>query len=208
MTYRRSEFAQENNISHDILTDFDRWLELLIRWNTRINLVSKAAMDEFWLRHALDSWQVWNALPAHTESVLDLGSGGGFPGLALAIGAKHRGGIHITMTESAGKKANFLRTVIRELSLPATVHAGRIEDMPPEHYTIITARAFAPLPKLLTYARGFWGPGTKAILLKGQNAEAEINDAHRQWTFDHISQISRSDPAARILTISSLSPNS
>ena len=206
MDYRRSDFANDDNVSRDILTDFDRWYELLLRWNTRINLVSRHALDDFWLRHALDSWQVWQTIPRSAKTVLDLGSGGGFPGLALAIGAKHSGHAHVTLTESAGKKANFLRTVIRELSLPAIVHGGRIENMPADHYDVITARAFAPLPKLLTYAKPFWGPGTTAILLKGQNADAEIEHARKLWDFDIESHISRSDPGAVLLTISGLSP--
>ncbi len=161
-------------------------------------------MDDFWGRHALDSWQLWPLVPEKTETLLDLGSGAGFPGIALAIGCKRAGQGHVTLVESAGKKANFLRTVIRELDLPATVWADRAEKMPPQVFDFISARAFAPLPRLLTYAQPFWGEGTTALLLKGINAQTELTQAQESWKFDVVEFQSLSDPDGVILQISGL----
>lgn len=187
---------------------FLAWKELLERWNERINLVSRAAMADFWGRHALDSWQLWPLVPETTETLLDLGSGAGFPGIAMAIGCKRAGRGQVTLVESAGKKANFLRTVIRELDLPATVWADRAENLPPQSFDIITARAFAPLPRLLTYAQPFWGEGTQALLLKGQNAHEELTAASESWTY-HVEELkSQTDPDGLILKIRDLKSRS
>lgn len=205
MAYGLNQFSREHGITEDILTDFRAWYALLVKWNARINLVSKSAMDEFWLRHALDSWQVAKHVPESSTALLDLGSGGGFPALALAISAKHqKPERHITLVESAGKKANFLRTVIRELGLPATVKSERVENLDPEPFDVITARAFAPLPKLLSYAAPFWEAHTLALLLKGQGAADEITDARQNWAFEHDLIPSKSDPDASLLKLSHL----
>jgi 16S rRNA (guanine527-N7)-methyltransferase len=208
IAYTADDFAAEKDVSRETLTDFAAWQALLVKWNRTINLVSPSALDGFWLRHALDSWQVAAYIPAgETEfSCLDLGSGAGFPGLAVAIACKHRGVGQVTLVESAGKKANFLRTVIRELGLPATVWADRAEKLSPKPYDIITARAFAPLPRLLTYAQPFWGETTKAVLLKGQAASEELTEAQKYWTFNVTTQQSRSDENGDILMIEGLSP--
>lgn len=188
------------------IDEFEAWKALLERWNERINLVSRGAMGDFWTRHALDSWQLWPLVPQNTETILDLGSGAGFPGIALAIGCKRAGRGHVTLVESAGKKANFLRTVIRELQLPATVWADRAEKMSPQSFDIISARAFAPLPRLFTYAHPFWGEGTQALLLKGLNVQAELTQAGESWTY-HVTEFpSQSDPDGVILQISGLAP--
>jgi len=193
------------NVPRGTMADFEGWEGVLRRWNERINLVSPRAMDDFWGRHALDSWQLWDFVPDSTETILDFGSGAGFPGIAMAIGCKQRGMGHVTLVESVGKKANFLRTVIRELSLPATVWADRAEKLPPKPYDVITARAFAPLPRLLGHAQPFWGQSTIALLLKGQSANEELTRAEKDWKFDVENIASRSDETGIILKISSLS---
>ena len=199
------EFENLPDVSRETFENFQAWKRLLERWNARINLVSPSAMGDFWGRHALDSWQLWGLAPNSTETILDFGSGAGFPGLAMAIGCKQAGKGHVTLVESVGKKANFLKTVIRELSLPAEVWAGRAEDLAPKPYDLITARAFAPLPKLLNYAQPFWGEGTIALLLKGQSANEELTSAEKLWNFDVENSPSRSDDSGIILKISALS---
>lgn len=191
------------------LEDFQHWKSLLDQWNNRINLVSQNAMADFWTRHALDSWQLWPHIPESAQTLLDLGSGAGFPGIAMAIGCKSRGMGHVTLVESAGKKANFLRTVIRELDLPAKVWADRAEKLSQHHtfqgpYDVITARAFAPLPRLFTYAQAFWGEGTEALLLKGETVTDELTQASESWIY-HVTQLaSVSDPSGSILKIKGL----
>jgi len=189
-----------------ILLDFEKWQGLLEKWNARINLVSDAAMADFWGRHALDSWQLWDFVPKSAQTLLDLGSGAGFPGIAMAIGFKHRGSGSVLLVESAGKKANFLRTVIRELDLPAKVWADRAEKFPAQTFEVITARAFAPLPRLLDYAQPFWGESTCALLLKGQTAKEELTQAAKTWKYNVVSNPSRSDESGVILKIQNLSP--
>jgi len=190
------------------IEEFQAWKDLLDRWNEKINLVSKAAIGDFWTRHALDSWQLWPLVPENTQSILDLGSGAGFPGLALAIGCKRAGQGHVTLAESAGKKANFLRTVIRELDLPAKVWADRAEKMPPQSFDLISARAFAPLPRLLTYAQPFWGQGTQALLLKGEKVHDELTQASESWIYHVYEFPSQSDSQGVILQISELQSRS
>ncbi len=205
MAYSKSQFSREPSVTDSVLADFEVWHALLQKWNTKINLVSKAALNEFWQRHALDSWQVTAHVPENTASILDLGSGGGFPGLALAIAAKqNQQDQRITLVESAGKKANFLRTVIRELSLPATVISERVEKLPPKTYNVISARAFAPLPELLTYAAPFWGENTTGLFLKGQSATAEITAAQQKWQFKHGLIPSQTDQDASLVILTDL----
>lgn len=212
--YSAADFAAEPDVSRETFEAFTRWHALLTQWNRKINLVSPNALSDYWLRHALDSWQLAALLPNTADKgdgadrgglkLLDLGSGAGFPGLAMAIALKQRGVGTVTLVESAGKKANFLRTVIRELSLPATVWAARAEDLAPEPYDIVTARAFAPLPRLLSYAQPFWGAQTKALLLKGQSVGDELTEAQKYWTFESQTQPSRSAEDGEILMIDNL----
>lgn len=204
-SYRASDFADEPNVSRETFEAFDRWQSLLLKWNRKINLVSSAAISDFWRRHALDSWQVTSFLRPTDETILDLGSGAGFPGIAHAIYLKTEGRTgEVTLVESAGKKANFLRTVIRELGLPAKVWADRAENLPPQVYDVISARAFAPLPQLLTYAQPFWGNDTQALLLKGEASAQELTEAEKSWTFISETSPSLSDESGQILTLTGL----
>ena len=208
MAYGRSNFAREEGLTDTVLQDFDAWHRLLMQWNAKINLVSKSAAEHFWFRHALDSWQVSRHIPAGAQAILDLGSGSGFPGLALAIAAKDQQPTsQITLVESAGKKASFLRTVIRELNLPATVKSERAETMPPLPYNVISARAFAPRIELLNYASPFWSEATTGLFLKGQNFEDEIARAKTKWSFEADLIPSKTDPDARLLKLTKLKLN-
>lgn len=211
MPYSAADFAAESDVSRETFVDFQHWHALLVKWNAKINLVSKGAIDAFWQRHALDSWQICRSLPHRPDlSVLDLGSGAGFPGLALAIALKQQGNGadrgHVTLVESAGKKTNFLRTVIRELDLPAIATSERAETLTPAPYDVISARAFAPLPRLLTYAHPFWSEATIGLFLKGQDAAHELTDAQKDWIFDVENIPSRSDPDGILLKLTKLRP--
>ena len=199
------------NVSRETFGTFLKWKSLLTHWNKKINLVSQATLDAFWTRHALDSWQLIEYLPEGTNRVLDLGSGAGFPGLALAVFLKEQPAARVTLVESNAKKANFLRTVIRELELPAQVLAVRAESLvgleasgaTPE---IITARAFAPLPKLLAYAQPFWGAETIGVFPKGACWREEIKAARQKHSFGLEAYPSLTDSHARILQIKNLNP--
>lgn len=200
----RAEFAAQGNVSRETLGAFDIWHSLLVRWNASINLVQKKSLEQFWTRHAADSWQVTDYIPNNTIKAIDLGSGGGFPGLAVGIWLKQRGAGEVTLVESAGKKASFLRTAAREMGLPVNVEAKRAESLPSEAFDLITARAFAPLPRLLTYADRFSGPSTQLILPKGRQAPTEIEQAKSDFDFKFDSYPSISDPEGQILVLTDL----
>lgn len=200
------DFMDRADISAETLDLYQRWLHLLTRWNAKINLVAQSTLSNFWLRHALDSQQLIADLPVGAKTIIDLGAGAGFPGIALAIHHRDTPGAKITMVESNGKKCNFLRTVIRELSLPAEAVQARAEQIAPKPYDVVTARAFAPLPKLLTYAQPFWQPDTLGIFPKGESWEAEIRQAEADWDFTTETRPSATDQQARILTVTDLRP--
>lgn len=206
MTYSRDDFFRETNVSRETLKDFEHWQATLLKWNRRINLVSAAALTDFWRRHALDSWQIWPSVPENTERMLDLGSGAGFPGLAMAIKCKAQGRGHVTLVESSGKKANFLKAVIRELGLPANVISERAEDIAARPFDVITARAFAPMPELLTYAQPFWQKSTTGLFLKGQSVQEELTKASEMWDYHVTVTPSRSDSTGQIVKITGLAP--
>ena len=200
------DFVDATNVPHGTLSDFTKWYGLLRKWNARINLVAPKEIDQFWHRHAYDSWQLTSHLPKEWDRLVDLGSGGGFPGLAFGIFAKQNGlgGVHLV--ESIRKKTSFLKTVTRDLSLPVTVHTARVESLPPLKADVLTARAFAPLPRLFAYAQPHLKESTILLLPKGESADKEIESARMDWHFDVESFKSLTDDAAAILKMSGLRP--
>ena len=180
--------------------------ELMFRtWARRINLAANSTLDDLWNRHILDSAQLAPLAPAALRW-LDLGSGGGFPGLVLAFLLKGRPGGQIDMIESNRKKAGFLQAVIGQFSLPARVHALRIDDEikglePPE---IVTARALAPLPLLLDLASPWLSTGAIGLLHKGRDYRQEVQESSLLWQFDLLEHRSRIDPDSVVLEIAKL----
>jgi 16S rRNA (guanine527-N7)-methyltransferase len=155
---------------------------LLSRWSTKINLVSPAVLPNL-LRDDLPIIRfLADQVPYDTNSIIDLGSGGGLPGIILSI---LRPDTVVTLIEADQRKSAFLRTAVRELSLNADVRTVRIEEMPPLHGRVVTARALAPLPKLLGYVARHLHRDGLALLPKGARYEREIGDAQAVWTFDH-----------------------
>jgi len=219
--FDKDDFVRLSNVSRETLQDYTTWHELLCKWNAKINLIAPSTLEAFWGRHALDSWQICPLLPDNARTVLDFGSGAGFPAIAAAIHTKHRSAqqaakeaaqealkdaasetmLHVHLVESAGKKASFLKTVIRELDLPATVHSQRIEAFSPMRADVITARAFAPLPRLFQYALPHSQAGTLLILPKGENAKAELESAASAWTFslETVKSITQDDASVLIV---------
>ncbi len=198
------DFARQSDVSRETLESYKLWHSLLLKWNRRINLVSHTAIEDYWARHALDSWQITPYLPESVEKIIDLGSGAGFPGLSLAISCKERAQGSVLLVESAGKKASFLRTVIRELDLPAKVISDRAETLPAEIYDVVSARAFAPLPRLFDYAQRFWGKNTQGLFLKGENVQYELTEAKKTWNYDVDIKPSVSDSTGSILKVTGL----
>ena len=207
MPYSEADFLRDTNVSRETMLDYQRWYQLLLKWNKKINLVSMSDLEDFWLRHALDSWQITQFVPKTAKAYIDLGSGAGFPGIALAIAAKQRAdAYHVTLVESAGKKTSFLKAVIRELGLSATATSERAETINPAIYDVISARAFAPLDRLLNYAQPFWGNDTIGLYLKGQNVDQELTQANKIWNYNVETAPSLSSSTGRILKITDLTP--
>lgn len=175
--------------------------DLLLKWNTKINLISKSNVSEVWNRHIWDSAQVLQFAP-NALTWLDIGSGGGFPGLVVAILASENNATpHVTLVESDQRKAAFLRTVIRELDLNATVRVARAEVLEPVHADVVSARALADLDRLLAYADRHLGPAGTALFLKGENWQKEVEIARKSWSFTLTAHNSKTNPSAAILEI-------
>jgi 16S rRNA (guanine527-N7)-methyltransferase len=204
-SFSPEDFQRETAVSRETLLRLGTYAALLDRWTRAINLVSQASLRDLWRRHMLDSAQLLPLLPtapvARRRIIVDLGSGAGFPGMVLAL--LDAGEVHLV--ESDRRKAVFLREAARETGADVRVHNLRIEDMAPVAADVVTARACAPLPKLLNYARKFPGcaSGTRpcCLFLKGQRADEELTEAGKQWTMRVDSFPSRSDPSGTILRI-------
>ncbi|TCR68945.1 16S rRNA (guanine(527)-N(7))-methyltransferase RsmG [Bosea sp. BK604] len=174
----------------------------LARWQKAKNLVSSGTLADVWTRHVADSLQLFSLAP-EARTWLDLGSGGGFPGLVLGICLAETGG-QIDLVESNARKCAFLRHAARLTGAPVTVHAARIEDVI-GNFTgkvdVVTARALAPLPNLLGWCKELLRTGTLGLFPKGQYLDAELTEASKYWNIQASTVVSLTDPAARILMI-------
>jgi len=185
------------SVSRETLDRLIGYSELLVKWNSRINLVSPDSIPNLWERHIADSAQLFRFIPHDTPNLLDVGSGAGFPGLVLAI----LGVRNVHLVESDQRKIAFLREAARTAGVQATFHAERVERVRPFHAAVITARALAPLETLLSWTEAFRGPGSISLFLKGQTVEGELTDAHKQWTMEIDRQPSLTDPTGTILAL-------
>jgi 16S rRNA (guanine527-N7)-methyltransferase len=195
-------FRQQAGATDQQIADLTRFLEMLTEVNEVMNLVGPATIPDFWNRHAWDSAQLL-ALEPEAGTWADLGAGAGFPGVVLAILLKGREDAHVWLIDSLGKRCRFLEQVVETLDLPATVINGRAEEQEVE-VDVVTARAVAPMEKLLAYAQPYFKRGAKGVFLKGEKAEAELQDASKVWHFDCDLSVSRSDPRGRLVQIRSL----
>jgi 16S rRNA (guanine527-N7)-methyltransferase len=182
--------------------DIERFRELLAAANGRMNLVGQSTLEEFWRRHFVDSAQLLWFSPT-TRVWADLGSGAGLPGLILAILLKGRPRATVHLVESMAKRCRFLDLVVETLELPAVVHNARAESLALEVETV-TARACAPLTRLLGYAEPYLARGARGLFLKGAEIESEIAEARKTWRFRATRDISLSDPRGRLLSIEEL----
>ncbi len=173
---------------------------LLYRWNTTIRLVSAQDAADLWHRHIEDALQLAPLMPAGVTQAIDLGTGGGLPGLVLAIAT----GVHFDLVEADSRKAAFLREAVRATQASATVHASRIEDIRLQPRPLLTARALAPLAQLLALAKPRLSGDGVCLFPKGERVAAEITEAELRWSFTLETVPSRTAAAARILRISQL----
>ena len=190
------------NVSRETLDRLKTYEALLKKWNPAINLVSRSTIAEAWTRHFVDPAQIFELTPDDTRHWVDIGSGGGFPGLVVAImAAQKRPKMRTTLIESDLRKATFLRTVIRETGIQADVIADRIEKAPPQAADVLSARALASLYMLLGFTERHLSPKGLAVFPKGKSAVDEIDAALENWSFDLQKIKSQTDPEAVILRI-------
>ena len=181
------------------MADLEAYLALLTEWNGKMNLVGPSALAEFWPRHAYDSAQLLRLAP-EANTWADLGAGAGFPGLVLAILLKGRPGAQVHLVESMAKRCRFLDEVVEALNLPASLRHDRAENLDLA-VDIVTARACAPLHRLLGYARPYFKRGALGLFLKGQDVASELEEATRYWEYEADIVSSLSDPRGRIVRV-------
>lgn len=179
--------------------------EAVKKWQSHINLIANATVPYLWNRHILDSAQVF-PLGERAIKWCDVGSGGGFPAIVIAFFLKQCGNGHVYLIESNGKKASFLRTMVAEFGLPATVYHCRIEEsyMDINNIDVITSRALASLNKLFQYCEPWLCKGAKALFQKGKDYEIELDEARVHWDFDLIKHSSKIDRQSVILELSNV----
>jgi 16S rRNA (guanine527-N7)-methyltransferase len=199
------QFAAATGVSRETLTRFQRYADLLLEWNSRHNLVSPRSLEDLWRRHFWDSAQLLPLVPSAAKTLADLGSGAGFPGLVLAELLRNR--VRVTLHEATAKKCAFLQAAAAAMELSVSIENSRMEDSAPKAFDAITARACAPLPKLLGYAHPFLGPNSVCLLLKGQNVGSELTEAHKYWKMKVRQIPSLTDPSGVILELRELAPH-
>ena len=181
--------------------------DLLLRWTRRINLIAPSTRDGIWLRHIDDALQLWEHAPEEPGSWIDLGSGGGLPGVVVAVvAAEHQPGWTMTLVESDRRKAAFLQHCVAELALTATVVPKRVEEVRLPGQDVISARALAPLPRLLELAVPLMHRGSRLLFPKGRTALSELTEAERYWHIDVEVVPSRVEREGVILKIFGVEP--
>lgn len=192
----------ELNVSRETIERLDSFVHELIRWNKKINLVSPKTLSEVWSRHILDSGQIVPHIPTTATNLCDLGSGGGFPGLVVAIlVCQARPDLRFTLIDSDTRKCVFLRRMADRFQLKVNVLNKRIEQAEPVAADIITARALTSVNDLIGFGVRHLATGGEMLLLKGKTADEEIESALENWRFDHQKYASTSDPEATLLRI-------
>jgi 16S rRNA (guanine527-N7)-methyltransferase len=187
------------DISREMAARLKAYVGLLEDWNARHNLVSQNSLADVWRRHVWDSAQLVRYIPKSAQTLADLGSGAGFPGLVLAVLLQDR--VQVTLFESTAKKCRFLETVRDRLGLNSLIRNERMEAATPQPFGVVTARACAPLETLLGYAQNFVRPGSVCLFLKGQNLAVELTQARKSWKIKALEHQSLSDPLGKVLEI-------
>jgi len=190
------------NVSRETIERLEKFEGVLLKWNPRINLVSKSSLTDLWQRHIVDSVQVFTCVEDAGESWVDIGSGGGFPGIVVAIMAAERSPrTKVTLIESDQRKSAFLRTAARECGVSISVLTERIEQAVPQNTDILSARAVADLDALLEFTQRHLAVGGTAVFPKGVNWKKEVDKAAQRWRFDVEPITSLTETEAVILKI-------
>jgi 16S rRNA (guanine527-N7)-methyltransferase len=206
MPYGPEQFAAEFDVSRETLGRLLAFDACFLDWSSRHNLVARSTIEDRWDRHFRDSAQLFAAIPVTAKSLVDLGSGAGFPGLVLAAMVEKRG-LQVTLVESIGKKAAFLTAAIEAMGIAnARVIAARIESLKIKKTDVITARALASLQKLMGYAYEIGGETALCIFPKGQDVEVELTAAAKYWHMEVERRASVTSPGSAILLVTKLRP--
>ncbi len=194
--------ALPESVSRETLDRLRRLDDLLARWNPAINLVARSTLGNAWDRHILDSAQLFNLAPEAARHWVDMGSGGGFPGLVIAcLAADLRPHLAVTLIESDQRKATFLRQASQDLGLSTKILAQRIEVATPQAADVLSARALAALPVLLGYAERHLATDGLALFPKGASWREEVEQARKDWQFTLTPHASATDPQGTILAV-------
>lgn len=201
------QFCTAFDVSRETRARLETFVELLTRWNPRINLVSPGSLPDIWTRHLADSVQLLALAPPSARSWIDLGAGGGLPGLPIAaLAAEAAPALRITLVESDRRKSAFIATAARAMDLAITLLPQRIESVPARPYDVVSARALAPLPTLCGLAHRFKGPKTVLLFAKGAQVDSELTAAAASWHIRFERIASRTNPEATVLRIVELEP--
>jgi 16S rRNA (guanine527-N7)-methyltransferase len=203
VSFGADDFAAKAGVSRETLARLEAYADMLADWNARHNLVAKSTLPDLWQRHFWDSAQLAPLIPPGARTLADLGSGAGFPGLVLAALLPD---MAVTLHEATTKKCAFLRAAAERMGVPITVANARMEDLPCRPFDVITARACAPLPRLLEYAHSFVGPNSVCLFLKGQNVGSELTEATKCWNMKLSQVASQTDPSGAIVIVRELGP--
>lgn len=190
------------DVSRETIEKLERFADLTRKWNPSINLVAKSTIPDLWHRHILDSVQLYQYAPSFPKKWLDIGSGGGFPGIVMAtIAAEKSPETQFTFIESDQRKSTFLRSAARELGLTVTVIASRIEETEAQSADVVSARALSALSELFPFINRHLTDGGVALLPKGRSYQDEINAAKADWHFDVQAHQSMTDEEAHVLVV-------
>lgn len=191
--------------SEGTISTLGQFVDLVLKWNASINIIGKSTADQIWQRHVVDSAQLFRCATEEHRLWLDIGSGGGFPGLVVAILAKDLlPGLRVALVESDQRKSVFLSEASRQLGLAVIVHRKRVELLEPQAADVLSARALAPLSDLCVYAEWHLKPNGIGAFLKGANLEAEIENARLKWGFQVDRTPSITDSKAAMLFLRDL----
>ena len=197
------EIGQAFNVSRESLEKLQVYADLLAKWQKKINLVGPQEIRRVWPRHIADALQLIPYIPVNASVGADLGTGAGIPGIILAIGLEKKFFIHLI--ESNGKKAAFLREVVRQLDISAQVHCNRVEKLYQEEWAgtvdVVFARALAPLPKLIDLAQPILKKSGKLLFLKGLDVDSELTETTKYWNIGYEKHPSRTHVGGCILNI-------
>jgi 16S rRNA (guanine527-N7)-methyltransferase len=203
-----ADFERYFSVSRETIGCLETYAALLEKWQKTINLVAPSTLGHVWSRHFADSAQLLPLAPQNAARWLDLGSGAGFPGMVVAILLTGRDGALITLVESDSRKAAFLREVARATGAPVDILCERIEkpatQAKVDSINVVTARALAPLPKLLDLSAPYFSSDTVGLFLKGREAPAEVEAAHQIWDFEAALEPSVTDSSGRIVIVRAL----